>query len=97
MFKIVAGNKEHIVIGQKLNGDFIKFSGLLKKHKLYNDPVPNASQEERAVALEETRKVLKDELPISIKASVKELMDPSPNADVQILIEKEANEEPRLI
>ena len=34
VFKIVAGNKEHIVIGQKLNGDFIKFSGLLKKHKL---------------------------------------------------------------
>ena len=60
----------------------------------YNDPVPNASQEERAVALEETRKVLKDELPISIKASVKELMD---DDDEQILIEKEANEEPRLI
>ena len=55
-----------------------------------------SSQEERAVALEETRKVLKDELPISIKASVKELMDPG-HDDVQILIEKEANEEPRLI
>ena len=62
----------------------------------YDDPVPNASQEERAVALEETRKVLKDELPISIQASVKELMDPGQD-DVQILIEKEANEEPRLI
>ena len=48
------------------------------------------------MALEETRKVLKNELPISIKASVKELMDPG-HDDVQILIEKEANEEPRLI
>ena len=48
------------------------------------------------MALEETRKVLKDELPISIQASVKELMDPGQD-DVQILIEKEANEEPRLI
>ena len=27
------GNKEHIFIGQKLNGDFVKFSGLLKNHK----------------------------------------------------------------
>ena len=65
----------------------------------FDDPQPDdpvAIQEERAVALEETRKVLKDELPISIKASVKELMDPGHN-DVQILIEKEANEEPRLI
>ena len=35
VFKTLAGNKEHIVIGQKLNGDFVKFSGPLKKHKLY--------------------------------------------------------------
>ena len=31
VFKTVAGNKEHEFIGQKQNGDFVKFSGLLKK------------------------------------------------------------------
>ena len=30
VFKTVAGNKEHKFIGQKQNGDFVKFSGLLK-------------------------------------------------------------------
>ena len=66
---------------------------VLKELKIINFAIndPNASQEDRAVALEETRKVLKDEFPISIKASVKESME---NDDVQILIEKEANEEP---
>ena len=59
-------------------------------------PNPYASQEDRAVALEETRKVLKDEFPNSIKASVKELIHHDQD-DEQILIEKEANEEPRLI
>ena len=54
-------------------------------------PNPYASQEVRAVALEETRNVLKDEFPNSIKASVKELIHQD---DEQILIEKEANEEP---
>ena len=51
-------------------------------------PNPYASQEDRAVAL--------DELPMSIKASVKELIHHDQD-DVQILIEKEANEEPRLM
>ena len=54
-------------------------------------PNPYATQEDRAVALEETRKVLKDEFPISIKASIKEEMY---NEDLQILIEKKAYEEP---
>ena len=56
-------------------------------------PNPYATQEDRAVALEETRKVLKDEFPNSIKASVKELIHHDQD-DEQILIEKEANEEP---
>ena len=61
-------------------------------------------QEKRAVA-QEAMEVLQKELPIQVKASVKEVMDHQafmdnrgrlPETNLRSLIEKEANEEPRL-
>ena len=59
-------------------------------------------QEKRAVA-EEAMEVLQEELPMQVKASVKEVMDHQAFMDnygnlenLRSLIEKEANEEPRL-
>ena len=54
------------------------------------------AQEKRSVA-EEAMKVLKEELPMKVKASVAELLEGHLEDSSLILIDKEANEDPKLI
>ena len=54
------------------------------------------AQEKRSVA-GEALKVLKEELPMKINASVAELLEGHLEDKLLILIEKEANEDPKLI
>ena len=54
------------------------------------------AQEKRSVA-EEAMKVLQEELPMKLKASVSEILEGHLEDNLLILIEKEANENPKLV
>ena len=55
------------------------------------------SMEDKKLLAQETIKIMNDVLPIKVKASVAEILDLDHPEDKLVLIEKEANEDPKLI
>ena len=85
--------------------DFIELPQILRNLNVFKElKILNVSitiqemedQEKRSVT-EEAMKVLKEELPMKVKASVAELLEGHLEDSSLILIDKEANEDPKLI